>query len=68
LNPIQPEVYGVRVDTERRNSAQARAWLERARKLQKPQSTAGIEAEIAMTEGRFEDAIQRWTAAREFIA
>lgn len=53
---------------ERKNGAQARAWLERARKLQKPQSTAGIEAEIAMTEGRFEDAIQRWTAAREFIA
>ncbi len=52
---------------ERKTVVQARVWLERARKLQTPRSTAGIEAEIAMTEGRFEDAIQHWAAAREFI-
>jgi hypothetical protein len=53
---------------ERKNPAQARTWLERARKIQKPQSTAGIEAEIAMAEGRFDEAIRHWSAAREFIA
>jgi hypothetical protein len=53
---------------ERKNPAQARTWLERARKIQKPQSTAGIEAEIAMAEGRFEDATRHWAAARDFIA
>jgi len=53
---------------ERKNPGQARTWLERARKIEKPQSTAGIEAEIAMAEGRFEDALQHWAAARDFIA
>jgi hypothetical protein len=52
---------------ERKNPAQARTWLARATKIQKPQSTFGIQAEIAMAEGRFDDAIQNWAAARGYI-
>ncbi|HEV8413972.1 MAG TPA: M50 family metallopeptidase [Bryobacteraceae bacterium] len=52
---------------ERNNAGGARIWLERSRKLHKPQSTAGVEAEIAMAEGRYEDAIRHWGGARDFI-
>jgi hypothetical protein len=52
---------------ERKNAANARIWLARATKAQKPESTAGIEAEIAMAEGRYGDAIRQWAAARDFI-
>jgi hypothetical protein len=53
---------------ERRNPRQARVWLERACKIERPESTDGIEAEIAMAEGMYEDAIRHWTAAQDFIA
>jgi len=52
---------------EMNHADRARVWLDRARKLQKPQSTAGTEAEIAMAEGRYDDAIRHWAAARDFI-
>jgi len=52
---------------ERNNANGARVWLERAKKLQKPESTAGIEAEISMAEGRYGDALGHWASARDFI-
>lgn len=52
---------------ERKNAAGARVWLERSRKLHKPRSTAGVEAEIAMAEGRYEHAIRHWQGARDFF-
>lgn len=51
----------------RKNAAQARVWLERATKLQKPKSVNSVEAEIALCEGRYEEAIQFNQKAREFV-
>jgi hypothetical protein len=54
----------------RNNPAQARVWMERARKFGRPtavESTEGIEARIAMIEGRYEDALTHWTAMREHL-
>jgi hypothetical protein len=51
----------------RNNPAQARVWMERVRKFGRPtaaESTEGIEAQIAMIEGRYEDALAHWTAMR----
>ena len=52
----------------RSNPAHARIWLERARKLDRPESAANIEAEIAMCEGHYEDALHSWANVRKFIA
>jgi hypothetical protein len=51
----------------RNNPAQARAWMKRASKFGRPtaaESTEGIEARVAMIEGRYEDALAHWTALR----
>jgi hypothetical protein len=54
--------------SERKSAVQARVWLERACKIEKPESTADIEAEIAMAESRYNDALQHWAAARDFLS
>ena len=44
--------------------------MERASKFGRPtsvESTEGIEARIAMIEGRYEDALAHWTAMREHL-
>ena len=54
----------------RNNPTQARVWMERASKFGRPtsvESTEGIEARIAMIEGRYEDALAHWTAMREHL-
>ena len=51
----------------RGNAAQARVWMERASKFGRPtavESTEGIKAQVAMIEGRYEDALAHWTALR----
>lgn len=48
----------------RHRSAQARCWSERACKLRKVDSLAVVDAGIAMCEGRYEEALQHWEAAR----
>lgn len=51
----------------RKSVANARAWLERARKLRKPESTDGIEAAIALCEERYDDVFQRTAAVRAYL-
>jgi hypothetical protein len=54
----------------RNNPAQARVWMERASKFGRPtaaESTEGIEAHVAMIEGRYEDALAHWTAMRAHL-
>jgi hypothetical protein len=48
----------------RGNAAQARAWLDRALLIQKPKSTEGVEAVIAICEKRYDDALRHLAAAR----
>ena len=53
------------------NVEQARVWLDRARKTGRStgeESSEGIEARIAIIEGRYEDAMRHWSALREHIA
>jgi hypothetical protein len=52
----------------RRNADNARAWLADARKLRKPLTKSGVEAAIAVCEGRYADAIKHWDAALDFLA
>jgi peptidase M50-like protein len=47
-----------------KHAAQARVWLQRARKLRRPDSLDVVEAGIAMCEGRYEEAAGHWEAAR----
>jgi hypothetical protein len=49
----------------RKEAPQARTWLERARKLSKAEPLDGVEAGIAMCEGRYQDALTQWQAARQ---
>ena len=51
----------------RGDTAGARVWLERARVLQKPKSTASIESAIAMSEHRYSDALQHLAATRAHL-
>jgi hypothetical protein len=51
----------------RRQAPQARTWLARARKLCKAEPLDGVEAGIAMCEGRYQDAIKHWQAARQRV-
>jgi hypothetical protein len=53
----------------RRNPAQARRWMERAAQVKrgKPEQLHGIEATIAMAEGRYGDALQHWAQYRDYI-
>jgi hypothetical protein len=46
----------------------ARTWLARATRLRKPQSKHGLEAAIAMSEKRYEDAVRHWDAALADLA
>ncbi|HEY7211922.1 MAG TPA: hypothetical protein VH477_16740 [Bryobacteraceae bacterium] len=46
---------------------QARAWLERARKLRRPESVAATEAAIALREKRFADALAHLEKANAFV-
>lgn len=48
----------------RKRAAQARIWLERSRKLRKPEWLDAVEASIAMCEGRYEVAAKHWEAAQ----
>ncbi len=47
----------------RKCSAQARTWSKRACELRKPESLDVVEAGIAMCEGRYGEAAQRWESA-----
>ncbi len=51
----------------RGNPAAARTWMARARKVRRPESTDALEAAIAQSEGRFEDAAKSWDAALAFL-
>jgi len=51
----------------RGNVAQARAWLKRAGKVQKPLSTDGALAAIAICEKRYDDALRHLAALRTQI-
>lgn len=54
-----------------RNVEQSRVWLDRARKTGRSsgeESNEGIEARMAMLEGRYEDAMRHWSALRQHIA
>jgi hypothetical protein len=51
----------------RKHAAQARTWRDRACKLRKPESLEVVEAEIAMCEGRHEEALHHWEAATDRI-
>lgn len=51
----------------RKHAAQARTWRDRACKLRRPESLDVVEAEIAMCEGRHEEALHHWGAAMDRI-
>jgi hypothetical protein len=48
----------------RKQAPQARTWLGKARKLSKAEPLDGVDAGIAMCEGRYQDALTHWQAAR----
>jgi hypothetical protein len=52
----------------RGNAAHADVWLKRALKLRKPESADCTLAEIALCEGRAEDAVRHVAAVRSFLA
>jgi hypothetical protein len=52
----------------RGNPAAARSWMARARKERRPVSVHGVEAALAQSEGRYEDAVRSWDAALAFAA
>jgi hypothetical protein len=55
---------------EKRNPAQARIWLDRAARVKtgrKLEGTEGIQAWIAMAEGRYSDAIRHWEGFRDYL-
>ena len=49
------------------NAANARVWLTRALRLRKPESSACAESAVAITEGRYEDALRKIDAARAHL-
>jgi hypothetical protein len=49
------------------NSGHARIWRDRALKLRKPQTIACVDGALAMSEGRFDDALRDIVSARDFI-
>jgi hypothetical protein len=54
----------------RHNAAQARVWMDRAAALKapsRPGQTAGVEARLAMAEGRFAEALDHWARFRDLI-
>ena len=51
----------------RKDAEQSRVWLSRARKVREPESPDAVEAAIAMCEGRYDTALQRFAKAREFL-
>ncbi len=51
----------------RKNVPNARLWLDRGRKLRKPESTDGIEAAIALCERRYDDVIRHTAVVRAFL-
>ena len=50
------------------DAARARTWRERALRPRKPESTSSTDAAIAMSEGRYEDALRDIAAARAWLA
>ena len=52
---------------KRKNASRARTWRSRALALGKPASIDGTEAEIALCEGRYQDALQHLEAARDYF-
>ena len=51
----------------RGNTAGARVWFDRARRLQKPKSTDSVEGAIAMSEHRYGDALRHLAALRDYL-
>ncbi|MBV8841637.1 MAG: hypothetical protein JO307_02400 [Bryobacterales bacterium] len=52
---------------EGKNPANAKVWLDRAKKLDRTRPIVFAEADIAMGERLYEDALRSWAAARSFI-
>ena len=48
-------------------AGQARSWRERACTLRKSESLDALDAKIAMCEGRYEEAVQHWKAAKAYV-
>ena len=53
--------------TLQKDVAQGCVWIDRARKLRKPKSTAAVEGAIAMCESRFADALKKWAEALDYL-
>jgi len=51
----------------RGNPAGARIWLDRAIRLRKPLSRYSVDAAIAQSEGRYQDAIELWDASLAYV-
>jgi hypothetical protein len=51
----------------RRRPEQARTWRDRACAIRTPESHEATDAAIAMSEGRYEDALKHWEAARAYF-
>lgn len=51
----------------RKLPSQARVWRDRACAIWKPKSLDGLDAEIAMLEGRYEDALRHLEGARAYL-
>jgi hypothetical protein len=52
----------------RGNPSAARTWVERATRVRKPVSRDSIDAAIAQSEGRYEEALRLWDASLAFPA
>jgi len=52
----------------RGNPTAARTWLERATRLRRQMSRHGIDAAIAQSEKRYQDALRLWDAALAYLA
>jgi hypothetical protein len=51
----------------RKQPSQARVWRDRACAIWKPKSLDGLDAEIAMLEGRYEDALKHLEGAKAYL-
>ncbi len=51
----------------RNEPAHARAWLDRATRLRKPELRAVVEAVIEMSEGRYQESLRHWEEANAYV-
>ncbi len=51
----------------RHSAANAHIWRERALKLRKPETSARVDGAIAMSEGRYDDALRDIAEARAYL-